>query len=203
MSEPTEVNGADDWFDTDLEALHRQCAALPQSPTPSSEAAERGEQERLRTGRQCGSCSLCCYVYDIHDPQLTKQAGEWCPHARPGKGGCAIHANRPQKCRNFYCQWLVNPLLDESWYPLRSKIVVAVHQDVAGRQFFVFKVDPRHPDRWRLPAYRSQISQLAVGYPGSVVRVGRRTFAPRPHNGDPGPDVFMTSRGQFKWIETA
>src|SRR5262245_28949831 len=39
-----------------------------------------------RSGRECGSCSLCCCVLEI--VELNRPAHTWCPHFRPsGKGG--------------------------------------------------------------------------------------------------------------------
>ena len=35
-------------------------------------------------GRECGSCSLCCKVYNV--PEIEKPAGKWCRHCTPGKG---------------------------------------------------------------------------------------------------------------------
>ena len=43
-------------------------------------------------GRECGSCTLCCKVYDV--PAVDSVAGQWCRHTKQGRG-CAIHATRP------------------------------------------------------------------------------------------------------------
>ena len=60
-------------------------------------------------GRACGACSLCCKLLQIDEPELKKPANEWCRHCRPGKGGCAIYDERPPVCRDFACEWLINP----------------------------------------------------------------------------------------------
>jgi Fe-S-cluster containining protein len=58
------------------------------------------------TGRSCGECSLCCKLPPIDTPELQKQANTWCPHCRPGKGGCSDYETRPTLCRNYRCLWL-------------------------------------------------------------------------------------------------
>jgi hypothetical protein len=38
--------------------------------------------------RECGKCSLCCKLAPIRE--LNKPIDAWCPHCRPGHGGCTI-----------------------------------------------------------------------------------------------------------------
>src|SRR6516165_9574581 len=38
--------------------------------------------------RECGKCSLCCKLLPIRE--LNKPIDTWCPHCRPGHGGCTI-----------------------------------------------------------------------------------------------------------------
>lgn len=54
-------------------------------------------------GRQCGGCTECCTVLGV--PELGKAFYKECQHE--GDHGCLRYANRPQKCRNFSCQWLL------------------------------------------------------------------------------------------------
>lgn len=62
----------------------------------------------LTVGRSCGSCTACCTVPAIVDPELVKPPGQTCPNA--GKcssgGGCGIYATRPVTCRSYTCSWL-------------------------------------------------------------------------------------------------
>lgn len=53
-------------------------------------------------GRSCGSCSLCCSVYEIQT--LSKPEWVWCEQCEHG-GGCRIYATRPRVCRVFVCLW--------------------------------------------------------------------------------------------------
>jgi hypothetical protein len=41
--------------------------------------------------RSCGTCSLCCKLPYV--AELNKPINTWCPHARPGHGGCSIYAH--------------------------------------------------------------------------------------------------------------
>lgn len=51
-------------------------------------------------GRSCGDCDLCCRVIGVSE--LKKPAYTACEHA---KGGCAVHAVRPESCHVFFCAW--------------------------------------------------------------------------------------------------
>ena len=63
--------------------------------------------ERIaKTGRVCGSCSLCCRLLDV--PEAGKAQSQWCPHCLPGRGGCAIYDERPHVCRRCSCLWLID-----------------------------------------------------------------------------------------------
>lgn len=108
-------------------------------------------------GRDCGTCTLCCKVYDV--PALEKAAGVWCRHCRPGRG-CGIHETRPQHCRSFHCLWMTQGWLGPEWKPERAKIVLSV--DPATRFLFV-QVDPGVPGAWRAEPYYRQLKQWAAG----------------------------------------
>ena len=97
--------------------------------------------------RSCGPCSLCCKVAVV--PELSKPAGAWCSHARPGKGGCAIYGSpeRPAVCSSFQCAWVARPNgLPDAFRPDR------VHAYVTGlttNDGIAAHVDPGYPDAWR------------------------------------------------------
>jgi hypothetical protein len=73
--------------------------------------------------RACGTCSLCCKLPYVG--VLNKPIDTWCPHARPGHGGCSIYADRPSICRTFVCGWLASTDFGDEWFPARSKMVIA------------------------------------------------------------------------------
>lgn len=107
--------------------------------------------------RTCGKCSLCCRVMGV--PEV-KPDHEWCPHCRPGKQGCLIYVNRPQRCRDFHCQWLIDQRFGEAWYPLRSKIIID-HRLDGEKTYVYFVVDPTVPGRWREEPWFSDIKSVA------------------------------------------
>jgi hypothetical protein len=106
------------------------------------------------SARTCGDCTLCCKVMAIEE--LAKPAGSWCPHCKPRRG-CLVYADRPGECRTFSCMWLVNELLDESWKPNRSKLVLTTSDD--GIEI---RCDPGYPDAWRKEPFRSEIREWAI-----------------------------------------
>lgn len=111
-------------------------------------------------GRACGSCTLCCKVYDV--PSLGKPAGTWCSHCKPGRG-CAIHDTRPQHCRSFYCLWMTQSWLGPEWKPDRAKMALSV--DPATNFLFV-QVDPGAAQAWRGEPYYRNLKQWAAGAVG-------------------------------------
>ena len=194
---PREARSADDGKN----APH--IAALPSSVQT---AVDRG-------GRECGSCSLCCCVLEI--VELNKPAHKWCRHFRPsGKGGCSIYADRPQVCRGFACQWLLDASWPEHWFPQRARMVVhgtAEH----GEKTVTIHVDRRCPARWREEPYFSDIRRLALhglkqddgDLFATRVVVGARSWLILPHReielsaGDCG--VFISvGPDEFEWIKT-
>ncbi len=128
------------------------------------------------TGRQCGSCSLCCKLFDV--PELDSPANSWCKHCRPGRG-CAIHAERPNVCRAFHCQWILDPMFGPEWKPDRSKLVVTFVADpdrVTGKMFKInITVDPGFPTAWRKPPFYGRIKDLSRAA-NVVVTIGQRCF---------------------------
>src|SRR5215468_4207083 len=67
-------------------------------------AIARIDYARQKTGRSCGSCSMCCYMMGVE--AIDKPKYRWCQHCKPGKG-CAIYTSRPGVCKAFACMWLI------------------------------------------------------------------------------------------------
>jgi hypothetical protein len=123
---------------------------------------------KAATGRECGTCSLCCKLLNV--PEVGKKNHEWCPHCRPGKGGCSIYETRPDICRGYGCVWLVNLNFNDDWFPQKCGIVGDVYgygDNVPQVRFFV---DPETPDCWREEPYYSKIKSIALqGLRGEIV----------------------------------
>ncbi len=139
---------------------------------------------KRHSGRDCGSCSMCCCLLEIED--LNKPADKWCGHCRPGNGGCSIYADRPEVCRNFACQWLINEGVPDFWFPKKSKMVL---QLVVGETHAELRVhvDDRFPNQWREDPYISWLREEArKGFKSNLqfsvyVFVGHRQFLIQTH----------------------
>jgi hypothetical protein len=194
------------------------------APPTLEQALEIAEAQRKATGRECGACSMCCYVLGVDEPpEISKPPDRWCQHCKPGKGGCAIYERRPRLCRAFHCAWLLNSELEDFWYPLTSRIVInPVCNEDGSNPCLVFEVDPRRNDRWLQNPYFEQISNIAIQRRGTTVRVGKRWFLLLPREaaenpssitvglgtgitrvipGKIGPGRIKSPFGEFEWIE--
>jgi hypothetical protein len=129
-------------------------------------------------GRSCGTCTMCCKLFDV--PEVASTAGKWCRHCSPGKG-CRIYETRPQSCRSFFCGWMVSPTLGPEWKPERAKIILQFH--VVGEIYWLTAyVDESYPTAWQRPELYERLKKFArangaVG--GTInlmvaVRIGRR-----------------------------
>jgi hypothetical protein len=117
-------------------------------------------------GRSCGTCTLCCKVFDV--PALEKPAGNWCKHCAPGRG-CGIHETRPQHCRSFHCMWMTQAWLGPEWKPDRAKMVLTIDP---GTNFMYVQVDPGHPAAWKREPYYGHLKSMAEAW----LRLGRHVI---------------------------
>jgi len=109
----------------------------------------------LVPGRSCGTCSLCCKVLPV--AELSKPAGQWCIHSVAGSG-CAVHADRPQACRQFFCAWRLDSNLGPEWKPEVSRFVMAADP---ANQALTLTVDPGMPLAWKREPYYSRLKQFS------------------------------------------
>jgi hypothetical protein len=107
-------------------------------------------------GRACGTCTLCCKVFQID--AIEKPAGRWCEHCTPGRG-CGIYDARPEQCRDFFCLWMTEATMPAEWKPERSKMVVTIFPE---NGFIYVQVDPGSPQAWRREPYHSQLRRWAA-----------------------------------------
>lgn len=128
--------------------------------------------------KSCGTCSMCCkHLFIV---ELAKPAGEWCSHVVRG-GGCGIYDTRPTPCREFLCNWRLNPGLDDSWRPDKAGFLLWT---VSERVMLVV-VEPSKPDAWKRRPYYAQLkdwSKTALTGVGTVVvKVRNATTVVLPH----------------------
>jgi len=117
-------------------------------------------------GRSCGTCTLCCKVFDV--PSLDKPMGQWCRHCVQGRG-CGIHETRPDHCRAFFCMWMTEGWIGPEWKPDRSKLVLTMNPVT---RFLLVQVDPGAPAAWKKEPYYGQLkrwSQAALAEKRHVV----------------------------------
>jgi hypothetical protein len=83
--------------------------------------------------RPCGPCQLCCKLFPV--PVLDKPAGQWCRHSCAR--GCAIHAERPEICRQYDCYWRDHDDLPDACRPDRIGVVVTERGTVNVSYYFL------------------------------------------------------------------
>ncbi len=111
------------------------------------------------SNKSCGSCSLCCKLFDIDWLDKPKPAGKWCHHCLPGRG-CTIWETIPDRCASYYCVWRLDPELAPEWRPDVARFILThAHQDAP----LAVLVDPGFPDAHRREPYRSELAKTARG----------------------------------------
>ena len=130
------------------------------------------------TNRSCGSCTMCCKLYDA--PEIPKKAGQWCQHCAIGKG-CKIYDARPQLCRDFLCLWMQDAGLPEDWKPDQSKMIASISKETG---FVHIRCDPSNPNVWRGKAryafLRDWAKQLLERGTHLLVLIGEQAFVIMP-----------------------
>lgn len=114
------------------------------------------EETPIIQGRACGTCTLCCKVMSIEE--LGKPQGSWCKHCDIGRG-CKIYPDRPGECRTFYCGYLTWPMLEDHWFPAKSKLVVVSELDDTR---IAIHVDPGRQSAWQQEPYYSEIKHWSA-----------------------------------------
>ena len=107
--------------------------------------------------KTCGSCALCCKLFEIDWLNQPKPAGKWCHHCKPGQG-CGIRQNLPSKCADYFCVWRLDPALADEWRPDRARFILT-HASIDSPLSVL--VDPAFPDAWRREPYASQLRKTA------------------------------------------
>jgi hypothetical protein len=121
---------------------------------------------------------LCCTLMGV--PALKKAPRQACVHC---ENGCTIYETRPQECRSFLCNYLIDATVDDSWKPNRCNFIMVQHPD---KNCVRVHVDTKHPDAWRKEPFYSALIRLArkgAAFGGKVyVRVGDTeiTLTPNP-----------------------
>jgi hypothetical protein len=126
---------------------------------------------------------MCCSALEI--PELKKPAGPACAHCAGAGGGCAIYPRRPQVCRDFECEWLVDRALPAT---LRPDRVGAILMEADEGDEFRAVCAPERPLAWRNPLVFAHLVKVAKSGRIVVAKAGLnswRIFA----SGEWGPTV--------------
>ena len=131
-------------------------------------------------GKTCGSCTMCCKVLEIE--HFKKPAGAWCRHCNHA-GGCHIYLERPEVCREFECEWM----LDRKMAPLlRPDRVGTILMEDADSDEFRAVCDPAKPMAWLNPHVFKYLVALAKSGRIVVAKAGLKAW--RIHaSGEYGP----------------
>lgn len=109
------------------------------------------QQVDIVPGRNCDGCTMCCKLLSV--AELDKAPVSWCTLC-DAKVGCRQYAGRPHECRDFYCEYLLDPGLDERWKPSRCKLVVTREEPMGET---LVHNDPARPGAWRRQPFHAQI----------------------------------------------
>lgn len=94
--------------------------------------------------RECGDCSVCCYIAEVNGYDFVKAPHSNCPYLSPSdKGQCSIYgqSQRPAVCSTFQCSWLRGYGADND-RPDQNGIMVSVNDMNGGRWIFVIEIQP-------------------------------------------------------------
>lgn len=140
-------------------------------------------------GKSCGTCTMCCKLFEVGWLDKPKPAGKWCHHCKPGQG-CAIWQERPQGCRDYYCIWRIDPDLPDDWRPDAAKFILTQ----MGPAFpLTLVTDPAQPNAWRREPYFSRLVRttrelLETRGTALVIEGGRTRLVLLPHGEVAIPD---------------
>src|SRR5262249_23485954 len=93
-------------------------------------------------GRSCNACTLCCKLAAVHE--ISKARMQECPNCTTGVG-CKIYETRPNACRQFFCEYRLNPEIGEEWKPNLCNMIITVERQ--SRRINVM-CDDGHFDAW-------------------------------------------------------
>jgi hypothetical protein len=78
----------------------------------------------LVSGRNCGTCTVCCKILKIDVPELKKLSDLLCLNCTAV--GCKIYENRPSVCAEYHCGWKILRHLGDDWRPDRCGVLIGI-----------------------------------------------------------------------------
>jgi uncharacterized protein len=121
-------------------------------------------------GKSCGPCTMCCKVLVID--HFEKDAGVLCEHCIL-KGGCKIYETRPDVCRDYECDWMMERSLGPQLRP--DKVGTILMEDPDSEEYQAV-TDPSTPMAWRNPLVFKVLVAKAKEGRVVVAKAGARTW---------------------------
>jgi len=113
---------------------------------------------------------MCCKVLVID--HFKKDAGVLCEHCTL-KGGCKIYETRPNVCRDYECDWMMERSLGPQLRP--DKVGTILMEDADSDEYQAV-VDPTTPMAWRNPlVFKVLVSKAKEGRV-VVAKAGAKTW---------------------------
>ena len=79
--------------------------------------------KKFQNNRNCNGCTKCCDGWlrgNIHGHDM--YIGKPCHFVK--SDGCSIYNDRPDICKIFKCEWLINLDIPEWLYPKKSEVII-------------------------------------------------------------------------------
>ena len=112
---------------------------------------------------------MCCSALEIDE--LKKPAGPKCGHCVAV--GCRIYAERPQVCRDFECEWLMDRKLAPHLRPDRIGVLFMDDGDVDEYRAVCA---PSRPLAWRAPTVFAHLVAVAKTGRCVVAKAGLQSW---------------------------
>ena len=125
---------------------------------------------------------MCCTALEI--AELKKPAGPACPNCIL-TGGCKIYLKRPQVCRDFECNWLLERALPATLRPDKVGTIL-MEDDDTGEYRAVCA--PAKPLAWRHPLVFAHLLAMAKSGRTVVAKAGLNAWRIFP-SGEWGPTI--------------
>lgn len=113
---------------------------------------------------------MCCQSLEIEE--LKKPMGKLCVHCVK-ESGCSIYQSRPNVCREFLCEWLMDRQMSPIYRPDRIGVIFMEDPDNEDYQAVC---DPSRPNAWRNPLVMKHLIAMAKAGHTVVAKSGMRAW---------------------------
>lgn len=69
--------------------------------------------------RKCDNCTMCCQLLPV--PVVNENINTTCQYCKNSE--CSIYKNRPEACKEFNCEWLLNDDMSDDLRPDRCNVI--------------------------------------------------------------------------------